>query len=410
MNIGSVIKYYRLKNNLTQSQLADGICSISHLSKIESNTYTPHEETYEALLSKMGVQLKKELEHQKRLEKQLGRFIDCALHYDLDNLHKIYEELLNEDDYLQSTDLVNQYELYKFRYYVLDLQLDKASKQQKLLEKLKASFTAPELWMSRFFQALYFTTLGQQKEAMDLMYQLDQGLQSIPQKLEGEFYYQKARILIVHDRLELSAYFAERAVRAYEMHHNYIRLLHAQLLLAINYTRRNLSTQAASLYEVVKRNAYLTHQHELYQSVLYNYAELLKNQKQGNQAFELFSELKDVVPPGSYIHKAVIINLLELEGISEEETLQLIEQLRMPGTPKDEEYFNIYSDYYGKREFSQQELLNYKEDKMFPFFKKYGYIKDTKHLSEELAAHYKEQQDWQKAYYYQAQFLESDGE
>lgn len=47
---------------------------------------------------------------------------------------------------------------------------------------------------------------------------------------------------------------------------------------------------------------------------------------------------------------------------------------------------------------------------MFPFFKKYGYIKDTKHLSEELAAHYKEQQDWQKAYYYQTQFLESDGE
>ncbi|MDE0583542.1 helix-turn-helix domain-containing protein [Planococcus sp. A6] len=67
MNIGSVIKYYRLKHNLTQSQLADGICSVSHLSKIESNTYTPHEETYEALLSKMGVQLKKELEHQKRL-------------------------------------------------------------------------------------------------------------------------------------------------------------------------------------------------------------------------------------------------------------------------------------------------------------------------------------------------------
>jgi len=56
MNIGSVIKYYRTKNNLTQSQLADGICSISHLSKIESNTYSPHESTIQALLVKMGVQ------------------------------------------------------------------------------------------------------------------------------------------------------------------------------------------------------------------------------------------------------------------------------------------------------------------------------------------------------------------
>jgi len=330
MNIGSVIKYYRLKHNLTQSQLADGICSVSHLSKIESNTYTPHEDTYEALLSKMGVQLKKELEHQKRLEQQLGRFIDCSLHYDLDNLHKTYEQLVDEDNYLQSTDLVNQYELYKFRYYLLDLKMDKAARQQKLLEKLKASFTAPELWMSQFFQALYFTTIGQQKEAMELMNKLDQGLQSIPQKLEGEFYYQKARILLVHDRLELSAYYAERAVRSYEMHHNYIRLLHAQLLLAINYTRRNLFSQAASLYEVVKRNAYLTHQHELYHSVLYNYAELLKNHKQDSQAFEWFAELKDALEPGSYLYKAVIVNILEMKTMDGTERALLTAQLCTP--------------------------------------------------------------------------------
>lgn len=410
MNIGSVIKYYRLKHNLTQSQLADGICSVSHLSKIESNTYTPHEETYEALLSKMGVQLKKELEHQKRLEQQLGRFIDCSLHYDLDNLHKTYEQLVQEDDYLQSTQLVNQYELYKFRYFLLVKKMDEAAEQQKLLEKLKGSFTAPESWMNQFFKALYFTTIGQQKDAMDLMNRLDLGLQSIPQKLEGEFYYQKARILLIHDQLELSAYFAERAVRSYEMHHNYIRLLHAQLLLAINYTRRNLVSQAASLFEVVKRNAYLTHQHELYHSVLYNYAELMQSQKRDLEAFEWFIELKAVLKPGSYMYKAVIINLLELKMLNDEEALPLIEQLSLPGSPTDEQYFKIYHDYYSQREFSQQDLLNYKENKMFPFFKKYGYIKDTKQLSEELAAHYRTVQDWKKAYYYQTQFIESGGE
>ncbi|MBT2583379.1 helix-turn-helix transcriptional regulator [Planococcus sp. ISL-109] len=410
MNIGSVIKYYRLKHNLTQSQLADGICSVSHLSKIESNTYTPHEDTYEALLSKMGVQLKKELEHQKRLEQQLGRFIDCSLHYDLDNLQSMYQELAKVDSYLQSTDLVTQYELYKFRYYLHAKQYDKAKEQQKMLDKLKASFTAPELWMSQFFQAIQFSSLGQYKDAMTLMDELDQGFHSIPQKLEGEFYYQKARILLLFDRLELSAYYAELAVRAYQMQHNYIRLLHAQLLLAINYTRRNLITQAASLYEVIKRNAMVTHQDELYQTVLYNYAELLKSQKQDSQAIEWFEELKEALEPGSYLYKAVVVNLLEVKPMGEEETKLLTGKLRMAGTPKDEEYFKIYSDYYEKRKFSQQELLNYKEDKMFPFFKKYGYIKDTRQLSEDLAFHYKEEEDWEKAYYYQTQFIENGGE
>ncbi|KYG58282.1 helix-turn-helix domain-containing protein [Planococcus maritimus] len=410
MNIGSVIKYYRLKHNLTQSQLADGICSVSHLSKIESNTYTPHEETYEALLLKMGVQLKKELEHQKRLEQQLGRFIDCSLYYDLDRMEELYQELVEVDNYVQSTALINQYELYKFRYYLHAKQYEKANEQQKLLDKLKASFTAPELWMRQFFQAIQFSSLGDYKEAMALMDELDHGFHSIPQKLEGEFYYQKSRILLLFDRLALSAYYAELAVRAYEKDHNYIRLLHAQLLLAINYTRRNLVTQAGNLYEVIKRNAKLTQQKELYQTVLYNYAELLQSEKQDEQAIELFEELKKGLEPGSYLHKAVIVNLLEIKTMEQEATAELIAQLRMAGTSKDKEYFNIYSNYFEKQKFSQQDLLNYKEDKMFPFFKKYGYIKDTRQLSQDLAAYYKQQGKWEKAHYYQTQFLENGGE
>ena len=71
MNVGSVIKYYRSKHNLTQHQLAEGICSISHLSKIESNAYMPHESTIQALLAKMGVQWNTEIDKRKQLERRL---------------------------------------------------------------------------------------------------------------------------------------------------------------------------------------------------------------------------------------------------------------------------------------------------------------------------------------------------
>ena len=169
-------------------------------------------------------------------------------------------------------------------------------------------------------------------------------------------------------------------------------------------------TQAANLYEVIKRNAKLTQQTELYQTVLYNYAELLQSEKQDEQAIELFEELKKALEPGSYLHKAVIVNLLEIKAMKQEATAELIAQLRMPGTSKDKEYFNIYSEYFEKQKFSQQDLLNYKEDKMFPFFKKYGYIKDTRQLSQDLAVYYKQQGNWEKAHYYQTQFLENGGE
>ncbi|MGB6407302.1 MAG: helix-turn-helix transcriptional regulator [Planococcus donghaensis] len=130
MNVGSIIKYYRTKNGLTQSQLAEGICSISHLSKTESNAYSPHESTIKALLLKMGVQLNKEVEKHKQLERTIGKFVDCSLYYDLETMRKMYEQLENENDYIQSTDLVNQYELYKFRFYIYDHNLTKAEQQK----------------------------------------------------------------------------------------------------------------------------------------------------------------------------------------------------------------------------------------------------------------------------------------
>lgn len=264
MNVGSVIKYYRTKNNMTQSQLAEGICSISHLSKIESNTYTPHESTIEALLAKLGIKWKQELGRRQRLERQLGEFIDCTLYYDIESMRSQYGQLEKENDYIQSNDLVNQYELYKFRFYINENNHDKSEQQKQLLDRMKGSFTGPENWLYAFFLSLYYTMLGKNEKAHEFLKTLDQGIQSIPQKFEGEYYYQKARLLILHEKYELSAHYAEMAVQYFRLQYNYIRLLHAQLLLAINYTRRNLLVQAAGIYEVLKRNSRLTGQTDLY--------------------------------------------------------------------------------------------------------------------------------------------------
>lgn len=410
MNVGSVIKYYRTKNKLTQSQLADGICSISHLSKIESNAYIPHESTIHALLLKMGVQLKGEVEKHKRLEKLLGNFIDCSLHYDLETMREIYTQLERENDYIQSTDLVNQYELYKFRFYIYDVDAAKAERQKKLLERMKASFLAPEHWVHQFFQSLYWSMVGDNARSLEILNSLDMGIQSIPQKFEGEFYYQKARMLILADRYELSAHFAELAVRSFQLHHNYIRLLHAQMLLAINYTRRNLLVQAESIYEVLIRNTHLTKQTELHSQTLYNYTELLKLKRKPGEALEILQTLKDKVETNTYFYKAVLVSLVEAMIETGQDAALLIAELKMISQVSQENYFQIYANYFEKRNFSQPDLYTYCEEIMFPFFRKHGYIKETKNIASELAAHYRMQEQWEKAYFYQSYRDENGGE
>ncbi|MBT2569706.1 helix-turn-helix transcriptional regulator [Planococcus sp. ISL-110] len=410
MNVGSIIKYYRTKNSLTQSQLADGICSISHLSKIESNAYIPHESTIKALLLKMGVQLNREVEKHKQLERMIGKFIDCSLHYDLETMRKIYRQLELENDYIQSTDLVNQYELYKFRFYIYDNDPVKAEQQKKLLERMKASFLAPEHWVHQFFQSLYCSMMGDNTKSLEFLNSLDLGIQSIPQKFEGEFYYQKARMLVLADRYELSAHFAELAARSFQLHHNYIRLLHAQMLLAINYTRRNLLVQAESLYEVLIRNTHLTKQSALHNQTLYNYTELLRMKNAHGEALEILQALKENLEDDTYFYKAVLTSLLESMVETGQNASVLIEELKaVSGTPE-HKYFHIYANYFEKRNFSQPDLMAYCEEIMFPFFRKYGYIKETKNIAAELATHYSGQLQWEKAYFYQSFWDENGGE
>lgn len=410
MNVGSIIKYYRTKNSLTQSQLADGICSISHLSKIESNAYIPHESTIKALLLKMGVQLNKEVEKHKQLDRMIGKFIDCSLHYDLETMRKIYRQLELENDYIQSTDLVNQYELYKFRFYIYDNDPIKAGQQKKLLERMKASFLAPEHWVHQFFQSLYCSMMGDNTKSLEFLNSLDLGIQSIPQKFEGEFYYQKARMLVLADRYDLSAHFAELAAQSFQLHHNYIRLLHAQMLLAINYTRRNLLVQAESLYEVLIRNTHLTKQLALHNQTLYNYTELLRMKNAHGEALEILQVLKESMENDTYFYKAVLMSLLESMVETGQNASGLIEELKAISGTMEHKYFHIYANYFEKRNFSQPDLMAYCEEIMFPFFRKHGYIKETKNIAAELAVHHSSQQHWEKAYYYQSFCDENGGE
>ncbi len=409
MNIGSVIKYYRSKNKMTQSQLADGICSISHLSKIESNTYIPHESTIEALLSKMGVQWQREIAKRSRLERQLNDFITCSLHYDLAEMEQQYQKLQQDNDYIQSTDLVNRYELYKFRYYLYIQDQVRADRQKDMLERLKNSFTEPETWIHQLFLSLYFTSANKKELAMEYVNALDKGIQSIPQKFEGEFYYQKARLLITHEQYELSAHYAELSVQYFKLNYNYIRLLHAQLLLAINYMRRNLLVQAAGIYEVLKRNTRLTDQKELYNQTLYNFAELLKIRQDHNQAFDLLIELHGILSNDTYFYKAVLVSLIETAVEVGADAWDYVHELRDLAEGPEDEYFLLYLNYFEKRNFSQPDLLAYSEEKMFPFFRKHGYIRESKKIALELAEHFQREKQWEKAMYYQSYYDRNGG-
>ncbi|MFS0689502.1 helix-turn-helix transcriptional regulator [Sporosarcina sp. 179-K 8C2 HS] len=405
MNIGSILKYYRMKNNLTQAELCEGICSISHLSKIESNKYVPHIETINELFKRMNIEWEQEVSTYEYWKEKLETFIMHSIYYDLTSMEQIFQELSNQEDYLQSTDLVNRYELYKLRFYLFKQDIPRATQQASILKRMEKSFTDYEKGVSKVIYLMYDIFSQKFTEAEDRLERIEEFQERIPQMFEGELFYQRAYLLHNRAQYSKSSYYAEMAVDYFRKDSNYIRLLHAQLLLAINYTNRDFILQADGLFKTILRNARMMEMNQLYQGALYNYSVLQNRRELHKSASDMLKELKELLEPGTDFYQAVLIHLLQTAVEENEEINSLLDELEALAERKKDPYLKVQLDYFRKTKISQQELFDYCEQIAFPFLKKHDYIGEARSIAWRLANYYRSTGDKEKAatyslYYY----------
>lgn len=405
MNVGSIVKYYRLRNGLTQAELSNGICSVSHLSKIESNKYSPHKETLDVLFKRMNIEWETELVSYTKYEDKLVLFISHSVYYNFPAMDTLYKELKEDEDYLQSTDLVNKYELYKLRYYLYKKELSKAKRQHQLVEKLCPTFNNSEQIISFVISIMFHISLGEYDRAEEIFLKIDKNQERIPKLFEGEFFYQRAWLLHKRTVYGQSSYFAEMAVQHFKEDCNYIRLMHAQLLLAINFTNRDFHLQADKLYSILLRNTQVLGKNELYQNTLYNYSVLQNRIENHIYAHELLIELKSLISIENTLYDAVLIHLLYTSIEANYEFNFLLEELVTRVNKTKDPYLKVHLKYFNLVKFSQQELYSYCEETMFPFFRKYGYIGEGRRTAWRLAEYFRKNNNFIKAdrysvYYY----------
>ncbi|WP_153009873.1 helix-turn-helix transcriptional regulator [Sporosarcina koreensis] len=397
MNIGSILKYYRMRNNLTQAELCKGVCSISHLSKIESNKYIPHNETINELFKRMGIEWEREVDIYEGWKEKLETFIMHSVYYDLKAMEEGYKELSAHEDYLQSTDLVNRYELYKLRYFLFKQDTPRATQQVSILKRMETSFTEYEKGVSKVIYLIYDIFLQNFTEAENRLERIEEFRERIPHMFEGELFYQRAYLLHNRAQYSKSTYYAEMAVDHFRKDSNYIRLLHAQLLLAINYTNRDFILQADGLFKTILRNARMMQMEQLYQGALYNYSMLQNRRELHSSAYDMLKELKALLEPGADLYQAVLIHLLQTAVEENKEIDSLLDELEVLAGRKKDPYLKVQLDYFRKTKISQQELLNYCEQIAFPFLKKHDYIGEARSIAWRLANYYRSIGDYEKA-------------
>ncbi|GKV55245.1 hypothetical protein NCCP2222_11920 [Sporosarcina sp. NCCP-2222] len=406
MNVGSIVKYYRMKNNLTQAELSEGICSISHLSKIESNKYVPHKETLDELFARMNVKWNQEVDVYHTYREKLEKFITYSVYYDLKSMEVLYEELEQKEDYLQSTDLVNRYELYKLRFYLIQQDRQKATQQMQILSRLDQTFDEYERGAAKVFYFIYYVFIQEEAKAQEIAGRLEERNGRVPQLLEGEFYYQNAWLMQRKTEYGQSSYFAELAINQFQKDCNYLRLMHAQMLQAVNFANRDLFLQAEELFKTLLRNARLMDEASLYEGVLYNYSMLQNRRGHHNSAYMLLKELKSLMTPEKPLYTSVLIHMLQTAAEEGLEMDHLLEELEALARGKDDPYVAIQLTYFRKMKFSQHDLFDYCEQIAFPFLKEHGYIGEARRFAWRLANYHRSIGNFEKADAYAIYFYE----
>ncbi|XRJ96687.1 helix-turn-helix domain-containing protein [Latilactobacillus sakei] len=103
MNIGEIISFYRKYQNLTQSELADGICTQGNISLIEKGLRIPSVEIVTMISNKLGISLdvfeknnfyEKQERHVTTILNQLEAFVNCRQYAQMASL--LSDEILNK--------------------------------------------------------------------------------------------------------------------------------------------------------------------------------------------------------------------------------------------------------------------------------------------------------------------------
>jgi HTH-type transcriptional regulator, quorum sensing regulator NprR len=401
MNIGNIIKYHRLNQNLTQSVLCNGICSITHLSKIENHNKEADPETISFLLNKLGLTLLEIQGTNDLIGKELDYFLESMIYFDLPSAKDIFTSLQNNERQVNLLENVYTYHIYLYRYYLLLADVQNAEDKKRFLEPFMSVFSQYEKQLYQYCNGILFIQKGKYSQALSIYLSIETEF-TLPQMLHGELYYQIALSYGYLKDSSHSATYTNKAVVEFNKQFNYIRTLHAQILLAINYTQLGILQDAHEQFEHLLRNVKMMNRTELLPSVHHNYAMLLEKQENYDQAYVHYKKAQNHSVNSLQYHLSFcnITEILIKQGKYEEalENIQIIlKECKTLGMKK---YYLIFQYYEFLLNNKPKKAMNYLEKHVFPYFEKNNLSNEIAKYAQLLGDYYAAINKDKAIYYY----------
>ncbi|MCQ6268324.1 helix-turn-helix domain-containing protein [Fictibacillus sp. WQ 8-8] len=239
--VGQRIRYYRKTKGLTQEELAQGICSVSYLSKIEKGDAKSSEEVINLLCERLGIS-PEEVDSNEILE-LLNEWNMLMVNRRFEEADDFFEKVQEKMQIVNEPELILRFEIFSARYHITKEKPDAVAAQNLLskVESLKEQLNS-EL-------NFYFNLTSGSLNILQNNYQL-----SIKFFKKAEEIYNNSSNNINDSNVALLYYFtalsygylmrisavnsyAFKAIAIFDKEYNYSRSADCQILLAISYRR-----------------------------------------------------------------------------------------------------------------------------------------------------------------------------
>lgn len=405
MKIGSLIKFHRTKQGLTQQTLADGICSVPHLSKIENNSKEANEETIRLLLERLSIDLQDVEKLEEEIKELLKQFTDQMYYLEREEAEKTYQSLKSKEEIIPFTHYLYLYEMYKTRYFLFTNNIDKVEKQLKWLHTHKTNFSQQEVYLHKYISALVLMIRGKMEEADSEISELIDTAILTPENM-GEISYNYSIIKSNLNQYGPAIYYGKNALHQFKEDFNYFRIINVQMLLAVNYSRAKMFNEAEEIYKHLIRNTGILNMNHLLPKIYHNLGDLYHTMMLSEKASEYFSKAMDLLPEQSDLYMLCLYNkaVTELESGDYEDSHISFKKLYDVASKSNVTHYQLFSNFYSLFISEKvDEAMIYLEQKILPYTQKRSELKESHHhYSLLLADYFKEKGQYDKA----VQFLD----
>ncbi|SFE26307.1 Tetratricopeptide repeat-containing protein [Lentibacillus persicus] len=396
MEIGPYIKLHRIKQEMTQAELAEGIVSSAYLSKIENEKTEASPGVISLLCTRLGIQLENETDEVVR-EKCQEWFNMLSSEHDKEDIIQKYQELNRIMYDNHSADSLAMFEIHKIRYFLVIGELDNALSQINKLAEMTGTFDSLHQFYWYKFKGNYCTLNSENYQALR-MYKLSEEKLNLLNISEDEAADLQYVIAVTHSKLRntLEAIeYAEKAIATFRVTYNFTRCAQCHIVLGISYRRIRMHDKAIKNYNLGKHLGELNQNKQIIHLTNQNLGYLYSTIGENRKAISNYEEI--VKDPEVQLYERIIAatslikeyyNVRDIDKTREtiNKSMKLLEQTKEKETYQLFHYITYTYSYAINQETNKFESLVI--DKFIPYLQKHKDYANLVIYANMLAKHF----------------------